>query len=301
MNKMKLIIAVLSILTINFSNGQTISILKDKIEKILIDKNATVGVAIAGISPDDTISINGDKQLPMQSVYKYHLALTVLREVDKRVWNLNDTIEITKEHLDNSLWSMIRKKIPDGGILKLSEVIKYTVANSDNVGCDLLFDMIGGPIIAQNYMHETGISQVAIRDKEAMLQSDWKMQYRNWTTANAANKTLKLFFENKENQLSAKSHKFLWEIMKKSWFGKISMKTYLPEDVIIAHKTGHSGKNDEGITGAQNDIGIIFLPNGNYFYLSILISDSTEESKVNKKIIADIAKLSYDYFKDKNE
>ena len=64
------------------------------------------------------------------------------------------------------------------------------------------------------------------------------------------------------------------------------MKSYLPENTVIAHKTGHSGKNDEGITDTRNNIRIIFLRNGNYFYMNILISNLTEESEVNKKIIA---------------
>ncbi len=287
------------LLSCNTANAQKINTLKKNLEKILIDKDATIGVSIMGMSPDDTISINGNKHLPMQSVYKYHLAATVLHEVDSGKFDLNDTIKITKEHLDSPLWSVIRKKNPNGGNFTLGDVIKYTVANSDNIGCDILFDLIGGPIMVQNYMHEISISEVAIRHKEAMIQNDWELQYQNWTTANTANKALKLLYENKGNLLSTESHAFLWEVMKKSWFGNISMKTYLPENTVIAHKTGHSGKNEKGITGAQNDIGIIFLPNGNYFYLSILISNSTEESEVNKNVIADITKLTYDYFNDR--
>ena len=298
---MKFIIILLLILNSNLSNGQNINVLKNRINKILIDKDATVGISIMGTNPKDIISINGNKKLPMQSVYKYHLALTVLNKVDQGKLNLNDSIKITEQHLDNPLWSVIRKKHPNGGSLTLAEVIKYTVANSDNVGCDILFDLIGGPLVANIYMHNMGISEIAIKHNEKTLQSDWKYQYQNWTTPNTATKALKTFFENENQELSTESHSFLWEIMKKSWFGKISMKTYLPENITIAHKTGHSGKNEKGLTGAQNDIGIIFLPNGNYFYLSILISNSNEKSEVNQKIIADTTKLVYSFFENRDE
>lgn len=50
--------------------------------------------------------------------------------------------------------------------------------------------------------------------------------------------------------------------------------------------------------GADNDIGIVFLPDGRYFYIGILVSNSTETSEVNKKIIADISKIAWDYFKN---
>jgi beta-lactamase class A/beta-lactamase class A VEB len=86
--------------------------------------------------------------------------------------------------------------------------------------------------------------------------------------------------------------------MKNSWIDKNGIQQFLPKNTIIAHKTGHSGKNTNGLTGAQNDIGIFFLPNGTNFYLSILVSDSYEESSINKEIIAEIAKVCWDYFNE---
>lgn len=295
----KIIISIIAIVLLqNCGTNNSIEIdnLRKEIQTVLRDKKATVGISVWGKSPKDTISINGDIHLPMQSIYKFHIATAVLHEVDKGKLNLNDTIELTNELLDNPLWSVIKKEYPEGGKIELKEVIKYTVANSDNIGCDILLDLIGGPKVVEDYMHKNGISEIAIRHNEKTMQKDWELQYLNWTTANAANKTLKTFFENRKNQISSESHTFLWDVMKQSWLGEISMKTYLPEKTKIAHKTGHSGKNDKGITGAQNDVGLIFLPNGDHFYLSILISNSTEESEVNKKIIADISKLTYDYF-----
>ncbi len=287
------------LLSFNFSKGQSINTLKGKINTVLVDKDATVGIAISGVNPNDSLSINGDKKLPLQSVFKYHLALTVLNQVDKGKFNLNDKITITKEDLNNNLWSPIRKEYPEGTDLTLAEILKYTVASSDNVGCDLLFKLVGGTNVVEKYLHEVGISDVAIEYNEATQQSKWELQYKNWTTAKSANNALRVFFENSKQQLSFENHKFLWETMKSSWTGKNSIRGHLPKETVVAHKTGHSGKNDTGLTGAQNDIGIVFLPNGKHFYLSVLISDSQEDSNVNEKIIADIAKLTWDYFENK--
>lgn len=298
--KNKLIfLTLIVLLSCNFSSGQSISTLKEKINKILVNKDATVGIAISGVNPYDSLSINGNKKLPLQSVFKYHLALAVLNQVDKEKFNLNDKITITKEDLNNNLWSPLRKKYPEGSDLTLAEILRYTVASSDNVGCDLLFKLIGGTKVVEEYLHEVGITDIAIEYNEATQQSKWEFQYKNWTTANSANKALRLFFENSKQQLSLESHKFLWETMISSWTGKNSIRGHLPKEIEVAHKTGHSGKNDNGLTGAQNDIGIVFLPNGKHFYLSVLVSDSKEDSNVNEKIIADIAKLAWDYFENK--
>jgi len=107
------------------SDAQTIGELRESINNILADKNATVGVSIIGMHPTDTLSINGKEQLPMQSVFKYHLALAVLDQVDEGKFTLNDSITVTKKHQDNNLWSPIRKKYPNGARLTLAKILKY--------------------------------------------------------------------------------------------------------------------------------------------------------------------------------
>tara|TARA_R110001583_G_scaffold5822_3_gene30819 strand:- start:4044 stop:4952 length:909 start_codon:yes stop_codon:yes gene_type:complete len=285
----------------SFSNAQSIETLRLKINKVLQDKSATVGVAIKGRKPEDTLSINGNKHLPMQSVFKFHLALAVLHQVDQDKISLDDKIAIDKKTLDkySRLWSPLRKKYPNGAEVSLAEILKYTVALSDNLGCDLLFDLLGGTEVVQAYLHKLGIKDIAIVHPEIVMQAEWDSQYENWTTANAANQALDLFFVNDNSLLSTESYNFLLEILKGTRTGKKSIKGLLPKDAVVAHKTGHSGKNEKGLTGALNDIGIIFLPDGSYFYLSILVTDSMEDSETNQKIIAEIAKLSWDYFNKK--
>ena len=62
---------LLYLLTLRFSNAQSIGILREKINQALEGRSATVGVAISGIDSKDTLSINGSKCLPMQSVFNY--------------------------------------------------------------------------------------------------------------------------------------------------------------------------------------------------------------------------------------
>ncbi len=280
------------------SNGETIESLKAKINSIIENKSATVGVSLLGSNSKESLSINGDIHLPMQSVFKYHLAIAVLNEVDKGTMSLSDQITITPKDLDNELWSLIRKKHPKGATLSLRKVLKYTVANSDNVGCDILFRMLGGPKVVEKYFHRVGIKDIAIEYDEMTQQLVWERQFENWITANAANTSLKMFYENNEDLLSTESHRFLWDTMKGSGTGKKTIKGNLVKGTVVAHKTGNSGKNESGLTGAQNDIGIVFLPNGTHFYISVLVSNSLESKEVNKKIIADIAKLAWDYFEN---
>ncbi|MDO8899617.1 MAG: serine hydrolase [Bacteroidales bacterium] len=121
--------------------------------------------------------------------------------------------------------------------------------------------------------------------------------FQNWTTPKAASTTLKLFYENRNNLLSKTSYEFFWKTNKETTTGKNRIKGQLPEGTIVAHKTGWSGTNKEtGITAAVNNIGIVFLPNGQYFIISVFVSESKENFDTNEKIIADIAKATYDFY-----
>lgn len=59
--------------------------LRQTVEQIIATKKADVGVSILNVDNGDTININGSKPYPMISVFKFHIALTVLNKVDKSV------------------------------------------------------------------------------------------------------------------------------------------------------------------------------------------------------------------------
>jgi beta-lactamase class A/beta-lactamase class A VEB len=63
--------------------AQTTNSLQQKIQQIISAKNAEVGVSIVGDNGKDVLSINGNGRFPMQSVFKFHIGLAVLSEVDK--------------------------------------------------------------------------------------------------------------------------------------------------------------------------------------------------------------------------
>ena len=85
--------------------------------------------------------------------------------------------------------------------------------------------------------------------------------------------------------------------MKATQTGKNRLRGQLPENTVLAHKTGWSGTNKStGITAAVNNIGIIFLPNGKYFIISVFVTESKETLETNEQIISDIGKAAWDYF-----
>lgn len=272
--------------------------LRSKIEQIISGKNAVVGVSIIGSNGKDTISINGDRRFPMQSVFKFHIAFAVLSEVDKCNLSLDRTIEIKKDDLlPENFWSPLRDENPNGGSFTIARLIQYSVSYSDNSACDILIRLIGTPKTVEQYIKTIGIEDIQITFNEEEMQSKWENMFENWTTPRAASKTLKIFYENKNQLLSKNSYNFFWKANIETTTGRNRIKGQLPEGTVVAHKTGWSGTNKEtGITAAVNDIGIVFLPNGEYFIISVFVSESKEDFDNNEKIIADIAKAAYDFY-----
>lgn len=281
------------------ASAQTTDSLRQKIQQIISAKKAIVGVSIIGNNGKDTLSINGERHYPLQSVFKFHIALAVLAQIDKGKYSLNQKITIHKKDLLPNLYSPIRDDYPNGATLTISKILEYTVSKSDNVGCDVLLRLIGGPQVVEEYFIKNNFKDVSIKINEEVQQGNWDLQFQNWTTPKAANAILTSFYYNKKKLLSQKSYDFIWKVMRETETGQGRLKGQLPKQTVVAHKTGTSGVNKEGLTAAVNDIGIVFLPNGSYFFISVFVTNSKEDASTNEKIIADIAKVTWDYFKAK--
>jgi beta-lactamase class A len=278
------------------STAQNLDSLRLKIQRIVSPKSAEVGIAIMSDNGKDTLSINGDKHLPMQSVFKFHIALALLSEIDKGKFSLQQKVTIKQNELLPDLYSPIREKYPQGVTLTLAEITEYTVSQSDNVGCDVLLRLLGGPSAVEKYFLSNKFKDVSIKINEETMQRNWDQMFLNWTTPKTANQVLSEFYRNDKKFLSKKSYEFIWNVMKATQTGKARLKGLLPEGTVVAHKTGYSGTNKQGIMAAVNDIGIVFLPNGRHFYISVFVTNSRENLDTNEKIIAEIAKVAWEHF-----
>ncbi len=289
----KITLLFLLIATYSFSQN-----LKKEILQITKGKNATVAVSVLDFGNDKSVHINGNKKLPMLSVFKFHIGLAVLNEVDHGKLSLDQKIFIKKSDLLENTWSPIRERFPEGNIeMSLGELIKYTVAESDNNGCDILLRLIGGTETVQKFIDSKGIRNFTIKVDEEQMHKGFEFMYLNATTTNSANQLLKDFFNKK--MVSKTSTDFLMTTMLETSTGKNKIVAQLPESIPVAHKTGSSGKNEKGLTAAENDIGIVTLPDGTHYAISIFVSDSMESEATNTKMIADISKIVFDYFSKK--
>jgi beta-lactamase class A len=271
--------------------------LDNTFQQILNDRNATVGISIYDFKTKKTYGINQTEHFPMQSVFKFHIALAVLDLVDKGKLSLSEKVYISKERMEADWYSPLRDKYPNGNVkLTIAEILKPTVSESDNVGCEVLLDLIGGPKTVDYYLKKIGMEDVQVKHNETIMQASWEPQFENYSSPNSAVELLKALHNGKI--LSPKSRAYVQKMLLETSTGPNRLKGLLPKGTVLAHKTGTSGTNKQtGEMAAVNDIGIITLPNGNQFAIAVFVSKSKEKIENNEKIIAEIAKVTYDYLK----
>ncbi|MEC3876771.1 CGA/CIA family class A beta-lactamase [Chryseobacterium salviniae] len=287
-------IGLLFILISAFAFGQQ-SALEQKINSIIKNKKATVGVSVLGFEDGFQYGKNAGKKLPMQSVFKFHIAAAVLDYVDQGKLSLDQKIHLDKTNLLEDTWSPLRDKYPQGNVeVPLREILEYTVAKSDNNGCDIMLKLLGGTQNVQKFMDAKGVKGFQIKFNEAEMHKDRNAQYQNYSTPASATDVLKKFYDGK--LLSKKSMDYLMKVMLSTSTGTNKLIEQLPQNTPAARKTGSSGKNDAGLTGAENEIAIVTLPNGKHYAIAVFVSNSTETDVVNCKMISDISKSVWDYF-----
>lgn len=269
---------------------------KTEIEEIIRDSKGAVGVGLMDLNTKKFFLFNKNAKFPMQSVFKFPLAMAVLAEVDKGKFSLDQKILVTKKDLLPKTWSPIREKYPDGNVeLALSEILAYTVSQSDNNGCDILFRLLGGTENVHKYIQSLGVKEISIAATEEEMARAWDVQFTNWSKPEAMLKLLEIF--NRGKKLSKSSSDFLWKIMTETSTGPNRLKGLLPAGTPVAHKTGTSGTNDQKVTGAINDAGIVTLPNGKKYAIVVFVANSTDSPEASEKIIARISKAAYDYYR----
>lgn len=269
--------------------------LKKQIEKILENKKADIGISIIGTKKNDLTQINGDKLYPMLSTVKFQIALVILKKIQKGELSMNQKLFVKKEELLEDTYSPFKKEYPNGNIsITLEEAIQWMVSYSDNNLTDILLRLIEGPETVQNFINSKNF---IIKNNEEDMHKDWDSQFINQITPNEAVYLLKKFTNGKF--LNKEYTKWLYNAMLNNQSGLNRLKKSLPQNTKIAHRTGTSFTNDEGMTGAINDIGIIELSNNKKIIIAVFVHNTYETFDNSEKIIAAISKATFDYYNKK--
>ncbi len=254
-----------------------------------------VGAAALVVETGERASLPDDGRYPMQSVYKFPIAMAVLHQVDEGKLALDQTVRVTREDLVTpGQHSPIRDAHPQGGAdYPLRELLRLNVSESDGTACDVLLRLVGGPRRVQEYLTSLGINGIRVETTEKAMGLQPRVQYRNWARPSAMVALLARFEQGRG--LSPSNRALLRRMMTESPTGPRRLKGLLPPGTEVAHKTGTSG-TENGVTAATNDVGLITLPDGRHLAIAVFVSDSRASQEVRERTIAELARRYYDAF-----
>lgn len=289
-----LILAFSIIASVSFALPKT-----EDLEKIAAQNRARVGVAILP-EEEEAILLNNDERYPLMSVFKLHVAIAVLKKIENENLDLSEKIFVSEKDISKNTYSPLLKKYPNGNFeISIGETIAYAISLSDNNACDILINFAGGIKKVESFIKSLGIEDLELCETESSMHSDILNSYNNWASPLSVVNLLKKVYT--ESILSEAHLNFLKKVLADTSTGSDKLRAGLPSNTRLEHKTGHSDRTKSGLQIADNDAGVFYLPNGKACYISVFVKDSHESDARNAKIIADIAKLTYDSLFGKKE
>jgi beta-lactamase class A len=269
--------------------------LQQQIRNIAADAHGKVSVSCSLPGTSVNCDLDPTAHAPMQSVFKMPLVLKILDQVEQGKFTLDQQIPFRESDLIlPKPHSPLQDKYPQAGVdVPLRELMRLTVALSDNTAADMLLRLAGGPQVVEDYVASLGVTGFHLQDGERALHQQHDLQYRNWFEPQGAVQLLRRIDD--RSPLTAEHTTLLLE-----WISSPTgrLEANLPEGTKVFHKSGSSDV-DNGIAGATNDIGLITLPDRRRLAIAVFVTDATANDATRLKVIARIGKCVYDYASQK--
>ncbi|MCW3834940.1 class A beta-lactamase [Sphingomonas canadensis] len=280
--------------------------LKSSVAALVGGFQGTVGVAVTSVDEGWTVSANGDRKLPQQSVSKLWVAMTILDLRDQGRLTLDDKITITKADL-TLFHQPVAALIKDdaGYTATVGEIMRRAMQMSDNTCNDKLLRLAGGPQAVRDFIARKGLGSIRFGPGERDLQSataglKWKPEYSMGNAFAQARAQLApgvrlAAFEayvadppdgaapeaiaqalarlKRGELLSPSSTAWLIATMEEAKTGKARVRGAVPAGWSYGHKTG-TGQDLRGRTAGYNDVGILTAPNGKSYAIAVMIGDT---------------------------
>jgi len=267
--------------------------LEQRLKTITDGAQGTVGLSVVHIESGKTVSINGNSQLPLYSVYKLPLAITVLKAVEEKRLRLDQKIHGTPTDVvqgttaNSALW----QKPVDYTVVQLLE---FSISRSDNTSSDKLLELVGGPLKVTERMRSLGFQNLDIH-----ISSGEFAKIRQNPNTGSADDLAQLLVQLYQGKiLEPDQLNLLRGFMQRATTGLHRLRGDLPRGTPVADKTG-SGEPDAvaKVAKVTNDVSIITLPSGHgHLAIAVLLSGSKLPDAAQEKLIAELARAAYDAY-----
>lgn len=273
------------------NHHESIMMIKKNLDEYLSDKEFPVGIAVI-VDGSDTITVNGGDRFEMMSVFKFPLTLAVAEWMNINDKTLSDSVDIRPDDLEENTWSpMLRKYGMRQLSLPISELLEWSLVESDNNAADILLRMIGGTSEAVDLMRQMQFPQdISIGASEAEMHADTSLSSRNYSTPLAMAILFDRFYGSMKDLTPALKEIRL--LLEKCQTGMDRLPgPLLAVKAEIGHKTGTGFELPDGGVSALNDCGYVRLPGSHSYSIAVFIADSPYDINRTSAIIAEISSI----------
>jgi len=247
----------------------------------------SVGFAALDLASGRTVALRAHEEFPLQSTFKLPVAIEVLHQVDERRLDLARAVVLGAADARGGPAGTMA--VPATHTVR--ELLEAMIISSDNVACDKLLALVGGPKAVDARVRGLGVEGFTIRYSE--------LEMGRGTVDNRATPVAMLALLAKvarhETGLSGPSAALLDDVLLRVTTGARRLKGALPPGTPVAHKTGTS-RTRNGETDATNDVGLISLPGGNRIAVVVFVHASAADEAIREGTIARLARAAYDAF-----
>jgi beta-lactamase class A len=272
--------------------------LEQRIALLANSERGRIGVAAIDLSTGERISVLGDQRFPLASTSKIAIAATFLDGVDKGKWKLDDRFPL--------LVRMASKKLSgpaplrEGSVFSARELIEMMITRSNNQAADGLLHVVGGPAAVNAWVHDrAGIQDFSInRYISTLVRDDGEfdpadhIDTRDSASPLAMAQLVKGLHDGR--WLSQSSRDVLLGAMARCKTGPQRIPGQMPDDVLVAHKTG-------SLYDTSSDVGIVTGPDGHAIALAIYVTGGQNDHRYRYDRIALIARAIYDGYADSHQ
>lgn len=265
--------------------------LKSELEQLLSVNDGTFSVWFQHLQELDLhFSINSDTLHHAASTMKTPVMIELFRRADLSDFNLTDSISIQNHFysiVDGSEFQLeLNTNSNDpfesmvGSNATIEDLNHAMITYSSNIATNLIIQLVGAEETTRT-MRSLGANHIQVirglYDMKAFEQG-----LSNRTTA----KDLGLLFEKiaTGEAVNPEMDQKMIEVLKDQFYRDV-FPAHLPEDVIVANKTGF-------INGVIHDSGIVYLPDGQSYVLIFLSSD-LPENRLGTEIGATVSEIIY--------
>jgi len=291
-----LLVLIVSALLCACSTHAKYATLQKSLATFVEDKDANIGIAVI-IDGIDTVAINGSKEFPMLSVYKFPIALALAEHYRQNNLPLDYPIAILPKDLHPDTYSPMTEKILSSSVLvtdtlmmPTTELLGYMLEQSDNNASDIVLRDVNGAGYVERYLNQIGINDVHVRNSEAEMHSDNSLCKTNSSTPIAMAALMDKFDREFNDSLSCE----IKQMMETCATGTNRLaKPLMATNVIIGHKTGTGFILPNGRIMAVNDAGYVHLPNGHRYSIAVFIENSGYDMNHTEALIAEISQIVF--------